>query len=155
MKCLIFFVCFLNFLTVSQSQIHRATNSYNYQIRYNSNFTYNYLLKKISNYEFIENSDSPIICAFYNKELIVWLTSVIGTFFIGICGILPVVLLPSMADDHQKLSKYKINFQYKVNFFLVESNRFKCCLSFAAGTLLGDVFLHLLPEAYTTNILSK
>ncbi|RNA18805.1 zinc transporter ZIP13 isoform X2 [Brachionus plicatilis] len=123
---------------VSQAQIHRATSPYNYQIRYNSNFTFQYFLKKIGAYENKEYSDNQPIFNFYSKQLIVWVTSIIGTFFVGICGILPVVVLPSMADDHQKL---------------VESNRFKCCLSFAAGTLLGDVFLHLLPETYTKSVL--
>ncbi len=32
-------------------------------------------------------------------------------------------------------------------FFKVESNTFKCLLAFAAGSLLADIFLHLIPEA--------
>ena len=32
--------------------------------------------------------------------------------------------------------------------FLVSADRLKLLLSFAVGGLLGDVFLHLLPEAY-------
>ena len=35
----------------------------------------------------------------------------------------------------------------------MDSTRFKCLVSFAAGTLLADVFLHLLPETFTFQVL--
>ncbi|CAF0722386.1 unnamed protein product [Brachionus calyciflorus] len=131
-------------LSYSNAQIHRATNTHNYQIKYNSNFTLQYYLKRLNSFETLDNCFYPAyltdIANFLNNEkLIIWVTSVIGTFFVGICGILPVIILPNLADDHQKL---------------IKSNYFKCLVGFAAGTLLGDVFLHLLPETYTQKVLN-
>ena len=37
----------------------------------------------------------------------------------------------------------------------MKSNLFKCLLAFAAGSLLGDVFIHLVPETYSSKVLSK
>lgn len=59
---------------------------------------------------------------------------------VGLCGVVPVLILPRLADDHAQL---------------VKTTEFKCLISFAAGTLISDVFLHLLPETFTVSVLSK
>lgn len=104
MKFLSISIFILIFCIISQAQIHRATSPNNYQIRYNSNLTFQNFLRKID-YGFAENSNYPENFSFMNKEIIVWFTSVIGTFFVGICGVLPVLILPNLTDNHHKLSK--------------------------------------------------
>lgn len=147
------------YINTTNCQIHRATNQLNYQIKYDSNFTLQYLFKKL---EYANNLNQDAIgnqlinttynyfcnlfsmkardVAFIIQNLNVWITSVIGTFFLGICGVVPVIILPHLADDHAKL---------------IKSTVFKCLLSFAAGSLLGDVFIHLLPETYSTDFASN
>lgn len=127
-------------------QIHRATNQNNYLIKYNSNFTLQYYLKRLNEQYSTEKLkfslfDLKLFENFkqYEQKITVFLTSVIGTFFVGICGIVPVVILPQLAEDHNKL---------------IKSTLFKCLVAFAAGTLLADVFIHLLPETYTKTVLS-
>ncbi|TRY76565.1 hypothetical protein TCAL_00137 [Tigriopus californicus] len=56
-----------------------------------------------------------------------WLYSVICSSLVGLSGLFPVFLL-SLGKTNE--------------------NRLRFMLSFACGGLLGDVFLHLLPEAY-------
>ncbi len=139
-------VLFIFVVSISNAQIHRASNHNNYRIKYDSNFTLQYFLKKI-NYkaEISLQNENSTKSFFYLSFLdsfdfdtdicmFVWLTSIIGTFIVGICGVLPVFLLPQLVHDHHKLT---------------ESYLFKCLVSFAAGSLLGDVFLHLLPEAFS------
>uniref|UniRef100_A0AAY4BYV1 Zinc transporter ZIP13 n=1 Tax=Denticeps clupeoides TaxID=299321 RepID=A0AAY4BYV1_9TELE len=65
----------------------------------------------------------------------VWLCSLAGSIAVGLSGIFPLLIIPieagaalKTADGCQKLKKL---------------------LSFAIGGLLGDVFLHLLPEAWS------
>lgn len=144
-------------------QIHRASNKHDYQIKYDSNFTANYLMKQLN---LVENSSSSDTFKFFgikDEKLLVWAFTVIGTFFVGVCGIVPVLILPQLADDHAKLSKFSyklvaiqcIEFIQFVVLCLVKSSTFNCLVSFAAGSLLGDVFIHLLPEAYSNNVFGE
>ncbi|XP_051919201.1 zinc transporter ZIP13 isoform X2 [Hippocampus zosterae] len=64
----------------------------------------------------------------------VWVLSLVGSVVVGLSGIFPLLVIPIEAGaalkteaGHQKLKRL---------------------LSFAIGGLLGDVFLHLLPEAW-------
>ncbi|XP_077375217.1 zinc transporter ZIP13 [Festucalex cinctus] len=64
----------------------------------------------------------------------VWVLSLVGSVVVGLSGIFPLLVIPIEAGaalkteaGHQKLKRL---------------------LSFAIGSLLGDVFLHLLPEAW-------
>ncbi|XP_077420961.1 zinc transporter ZIP13 [Vanacampus margaritifer] len=64
----------------------------------------------------------------------VWVLSLVGSVVVGLSGIFPLLVIPIEAGaalkteaGHQKLKRL---------------------LSFAIGALLGDVFLHLLPEAW-------
>lgn len=145
-------------VALNEAQIHRAVSHSSYQIRYDSNFTLHYFMKKSGNeLNSRLNSSSTTSSSYgglgrlvdsmryyfdynmllmdrlYDDSVFVWVTTILGTFFVGICGILPVVLLPQLIHDHHRM---------------VNSSMFKCLISFAAGSLLGDVFLHLLPETY-------
>ncbi|XP_071528528.1 zinc transporter ZIP13 homolog [Panulirus ornatus] len=63
-----------------------------------------------------------------------WICSVIAAIAVGLAGILPLFLLPT--DHEMKTSSGG-------------RNLLQLLLSFAVGGLLGDVFLHLLPEAWS------
>ncbi|XP_055695794.1 zinc transporter ZIP13 homolog [Lutzomyia longipalpis] len=67
-----------------------------------------------------------------------WMFSVLGSILIGLSGILPLLVIPTLSEDDKKKG---INPS--------ESKSLKLLLSFAVGGLLGDVFLHLLPEAWS------
>jgi hypothetical protein len=146
-------ILFVFFISISNAQIHRASSQNNYQVKYDSNFTLQYFLKKINHAAAAVDAESTLqrnesnsrVLSFlslfdnlyYNMDdtgRFVWATSIIGTFLVGVCGVLPVFLLPQLVHDHHKLT---------------DSPSFKYLVSFAAGSLLGDVFLHLLPEAFS------
>lgn len=66
-----------------------------------------------------------------------WTSAILGSFIVGLSGIVPLILLPSsnkQKKSDEVLAKRNLNRQ----------------LSFAVGGLLGDVFLHLVPEAYNS-----
>ncbi|XP_066964745.1 zinc transporter ZIP13 homolog [Macrobrachium rosenbergii] len=63
-----------------------------------------------------------------------WICSVIAAIAIGLAGIVPLLIIP---QDNQ----IKSNIESR--------NILQLLLSFAVGGLLGDVFLHLLPEAWS------
>ncbi|XP_072026129.1 zinc transporter ZIP13-like [Amphiura filiformis] len=62
-----------------------------------------------------------------------WVCSIVASLVVGMAGIFPLLLPIQEGPDLQKGAG---------------AARFKCLLSFAVGGLLGDVFLHLLPEAW-------
>ncbi|XP_063046582.1 zinc transporter ZIP13 [Engraulis encrasicolus] len=64
----------------------------------------------------------------------VWLWSLLGSFAVGLSGILPLLIIPLEAGAALRTEE--------------GSQQLKRLLSFAIGGLLGDVFLHLLPEAW-------
>ncbi|XP_065371421.1 zinc transporter ZIP13 homolog [Calliphora vicina] len=66
-----------------------------------------------------------------------WVFSLLGSVVIGLSGILPLLIIPT--DEKLNKQGYKDP---------GESKFLKVLLSFAVGGLLGDVFLHLLPEAW-------
>lgn len=49
----------------------------------------------------------------------------------------------------------KSKLQNNFSFFTASAGTLKMLLSFAVGGLLGDVFLHLLPEAWAHNVVIK
>ncbi|KAM4723157.1 zinc transporter ZIP13 [Rhinophrynus dorsalis] len=63
-----------------------------------------------------------------------WICSLIGSLLVGLSGVLPLLVIPIEAGVELRSEK--------------SSQRLKRLLSFAIGGLLGDVFLHLLPEAW-------
>ena len=64
-----------------------------------------------------------------------WTSAVLGSLIVGLSGVVPLILIPTN-------TKSKENSQAKRNLHRQ--------LSFAIGGLLGDVFLHLIPEAYSS-----
>ncbi|XP_043562229.1 zinc transporter ZIP13 isoform X1 [Chiloscyllium plagiosum] len=76
---------------------------------------------------------------FTGERVDAWICSLIGSVMVGLSGIFPLLVIPVEAGASLKSKD--------------GSQRLKRLLSFAIGGLLGDVFLHLLPEAwaYTCN----
>ncbi|XP_072374873.1 zinc transporter ZIP13-like isoform X2 [Scyliorhinus torazame] len=76
---------------------------------------------------------------FSGERVDAWICSLIGSVIVGLSGIFPLLVIPIEAGAALKSKD--------------GSQRLKRLLSFAIGGLLGDVFLHLLPEAwaYTCN----
>uniref|UniRef100_A0A8C6S779 Zinc transporter ZIP13 n=1 Tax=Neogobius melanostomus TaxID=47308 RepID=A0A8C6S779_9GOBI len=71
---------------------------------------------------------------FSSEEAPVLLLSLLGSIAVGLSGIFPLLVIPIEAGAALKTE--------------AGSQRLKQLLSFAIGGLLGDVFLHLLPEAW-------
>ncbi|XP_067352410.1 zinc transporter ZIP13 isoform X2 [Channa argus] len=71
---------------------------------------------------------------FANEHAHVWLLSLVGSVAVGLSGIFPLLVIPIEAGAALKTE--------------AGSQKLKQLLSFAIGGLLGDVFLHLLPEAW-------
>uniref|UniRef100_A0A9J7YQZ2 Zinc transporter ZIP13 n=2 Tax=Cyprinus carpio carpio TaxID=630221 RepID=A0A9J7YQZ2_CYPCA len=67
-------------------------------------------------------------------NLDVWFYSLVGSIAIGLSGIFPLLVIPIEAGTTLKTE--------------AGCQKLKKLLSFAIGGLLGDVFLHLLPEAW-------
>ncbi|KAL7298812.1 hypothetical protein TKK_0008553 [Trichogramma kaykai] len=70
-----------------------------------------------------------------------WLFSIMGSVMVGLSGVFPLLVIPiDEAADLQTGDSAKT---------------LKILLSFAVGGLLGDVFLHLLPEAWEIQAAAK
>ncbi|XP_043526507.1 zinc transporter ZIP13 homolog isoform X2 [Frieseomelitta varia] len=70
-----------------------------------------------------------------------WLFSLLGSTVIGLTGIFPLLIVPIQEGADLKTGD--------------SAGMLKMLLSFAVGGLLGDVFLHLLPEAWANDSLNK
>ena len=64
-------------------------------------------------------------------------------FLVGTSGIIPLILIPQTAQDNKNSTNKE-----KEEKTSQEKKTLNRQLSFAVGGLLGDVFLHLLPESY-------
>ncbi|XP_059203316.1 zinc transporter ZIP13 [Centropristis striata] len=69
-----------------------------------------------------------------SEQAHVWLLSLVGSVAVGLSGIFPLLVIPIEAGAALKTE--------------AGGQKLKQLLSFAIGGLLGDVFLHLLPEAW-------
>ncbi|XP_074415869.1 zinc transporter ZIP13, partial [Austrofundulus limnaeus] len=67
----------------------------------------------------------------------VWLLSLVGSVAVGLSGIFPLLVIPIEAGAALKTE--------------AGCQKLKQLLSFAIGGLLGDVFLHLLPEVWAVS----
>lgn len=76
-----------------------------------------------------------------------WVFSLLGSALIGLSGILPLLVIPATTGSTDKDGKETKEFSDPA-----ESKTLKVLLSFAVGGLLGDVFLHLLPEAWGSDV---
>lgn len=70
-----------------------------------------------------------------------WLFSLLGSTMVGLTGIFPLLVIPIEEGADLKSG--------------ASAGTLKILLSFAVGGLLGDVFLHLLPEALENDLLRK
>ncbi|XP_062327379.1 zinc transporter ZIP13 [Osmerus eperlanus] len=71
---------------------------------------------------------------FSSERADVWFCSLVGSVAVGLSGIFPLLVIPLEAGAALKTE--------------AGCRKLKQLLSFAIGGLLGDVFLHLLPEAW-------
>jgi zinc transporter 13 len=78
-----------------------------------------------------------------NPEFHKWILSAIGCILIGLTGIFPFFIFRPKTVQKNGESVYKSD-----SISGLEPKRLNCLLSFAVGSLLGDAFLHLLPEAW-------
>lgn len=69
-----------------------------------------------------------------------WTLAIFGSFLVGLSGLVPLIILPNQHSSNVTPVK-KLNAERSLNRQL----------SFAVGGLIGDVFLHLVPEAYEAN----
>ncbi|XP_074523117.1 zinc transporter ZIP13 [Halichoeres trimaculatus] len=72
-----------------------------------------------------------------SEEAHVWFLSLAGSVAVGLSGIFPLLVIPIEAGAALKTE--------------AGCQKLKHLLSFAIGGLLGDVFLHLLPEAWAVS----
>ncbi|XP_040457237.1 zinc transporter ZIP13 [Falco naumanni] len=71
---------------------------------------------------------------FSSERLDAWVCSLIGSLMVGLSGVFPLLVIPFETGAALRSE--------------AGSRRLKQLLSFAIGGLLGNVFLHLLPEAW-------
>ena len=82
--------------------------------------------KQISFYPWVRSVERDFLPTDWSR----WLGALLGSLLVGLTGVLPLFLLPANLGGS------------------VNHENLKYTLSFAVGGLLGDVFLHLLPESY-------
>ncbi|XP_018571155.1 zinc transporter ZIP13 homolog [Anoplophora glabripennis] len=71
-------------------------------------------------------------------EYMPWLWAMFGSILVGLSGVLPLLVIPIDHTDDLKQGD--------------GANKLKTLLSFAVGGLLGDVFLHSLPEIWANDV---
>lgn len=80
----------------------------------------------------------PMVSVLRSFEYHPWVFAVIGSTLVGLSGILPLLVIPIEEGANLKSG--------------AGSQSLRVLLSFAVGCLLGDVFLHLLPEVWGQHI---
>lgn len=113
----------------SNGEIHRAKSPH---IKPNGKFTRTTAAESNVAENFRETSDNIMDVERNTYE--VWIYSICGSIAVGLSGIFPLLVIPIEAGPSLKHG--------------AAANKLKLLLSFAVGGLLGDVFLHLLPEAW-------
>ncbi|XP_058811844.1 zinc transporter ZIP13 homolog [Topomyia yanbarensis] len=93
-------------------------------------------------YLYREMMDNYMPAYIKQLEYTPWIFSLLGSALIGLSGILPLVVIPAGDKDAADFKDP------------AESKTLKVLLSFAVGGLLGDVFLHLLPEAWSSDVVT-
>ena len=76
-----------------------------------------------------------------------WLWSMFGCLLVISCGVVPAFLLPINTTEYLHTPGEALPFALAVH--LEGKRKLNLMLSFAVGSLLGDVFLHLLPETWS------
>ncbi|XP_022917984.2 zinc transporter ZIP13 homolog [Onthophagus taurus] len=72
------------------------------------------------------------------EERLPWIGATFGSLLVGLSGVLPLLVIPIDQSDNLKQGD--------------RANLLKTLLSFAVGGLLGDVFLHSLPEIWAYDV---
>lgn len=85
-----------------------------------------------------------------NNQLSIWLLSIVSALLVGVSSMFPLIFI-SITNFQLCFDDKDIHNSGSANHNGVKS--LKYLLSFAVGGLLGDVFLHLIPEAW--NQISK
>ena len=88
----LFFLC-----NLTNAQIHRANNPSSYHLKYDVNYT-----KQIQSSEQDENVELSTA-----NQYLTWLFALFGITLVGLSGILPVLVLPRLADRHEDLGLKK------------------------------------------------
>lgn len=121
-------ICVLLMIEFSDGEIHRAKKS-------KPN-----LRSKTSKYpqsddiQMSGKEDSRLEILFFGHTRETWIYAVVSAILVGLSGIFPLLVIP--IDAGKALQKGAAH------------HKLDLLLSFAVGGLLGDVFLHLLPEAW-------
>jgi len=76
----------------------------------------------------------PTLAPTYATDWTQWAGAIVGACLVGLTGVLPLWVIPAKALGAAPSAAAEDNLKY--------------LLAFAVGGLLGDVFLHLLPETY-------
>ncbi|PAA82661.1 hypothetical protein BOX15_Mlig026714g1 [Macrostomum lignano] len=75
-----------------------------------------------------------MLSTLFAPQISILLFPIVSSLIVGLCGIFPLLIIPTELTEH---------LQSKAG-----SRKLHRLLSFGIGSMLGDVFLHLLPEAY-------
>ncbi|XP_019874172.1 zinc transporter ZIP13 homolog [Aethina tumida] len=70
-----------------------------------------------------------------------WVGAMIGSLLVGLSGVLPLLVIPIDQTDDLRQG--------------ASANTLKTLLSFAVGGILGDVFLHSLPEIFANEVIKN
>ncbi|XP_045189389.2 zinc transporter ZIP13-like [Mercenaria mercenaria] len=128
------FICLI-YVTVSNSEIHRAKpNGQKYGVKSSYSQDESYVAETLDILEEDTLSEDTEKRTMYDSKLETWIFSIFGAMLVGLSGIFPLLVIPIEAGPALKHG--------------AAAARLKLLLSFAVGGLLGDVFLHLLPEAW-------
>jgi zinc transporter 13 len=91
-----------------------------------------------SNGAFLDLTGGSVVPGWlFAMDYVPWLWAMIGSILVGLSGVLPLLVIPIDQTDNLKQG--------------ASANKLKTLLSFAVGGLLGDVFLHSLPEIWAND----
>lgn len=125
--CVCFHVCLVVTMSAADGQFQRNYTSEGTIWGVSKTFLIDYIL----------DSWITVISLLQNFEYHPLLFSVIGSVIIGLSGVLPLLVIPIEEGANLKSGG--------------GARSLRTLLSFAVGCLLGDVFLHLLPEVWTVH----
>ncbi|XP_052254476.1 zinc transporter ZIP13-like [Dreissena polymorpha] len=129
-------VCYLTCVTVVSAEIHRATTNPSKYAKQDEFFYVDDLPHHQAHLK-LDNQNSAKhdwLELKMQTSYETWIYSIGGAILVGLSGIFPLLVIPIEAGPALRHG--------------AAAARLKLLLSFAVGGLLGDVFLHLLPEAW-------
>lgn len=98
----------------------------------------------------IGSGPDSVLSPGHQTEWIQWAGAVLGACLVGLTGVLPLFVIPvkCMKGETAKGETVKGEASNESSSNETSDDNLKYLLAFAVGGLLGDVFLHLLPETY-------